>query len=143
MVEPNYDLTTDGTNVAECHPGAKIVAIQLIGSIYGLQATRLVEWVIGRDPDGAILTTGFTIANLYTADATLTNLQLKKNAWGAGHVIGTDRTGVDVRLNITSALRRTSKMLDGDVVRLVFTDDGAGTGNGIFYLRGRIITVGP
>lgn len=141
--EPNYDLTTDGTNVAECHPGAKIVAVQLIATIYGLVATRLVEWVIGRDPDGAITNTTFTMTALYTSDVSTANAMLKANVWGAGHVVATDRTGMDVRLNITKALRRASKMRDGDAIKIQFTDDGAGTGNGILYLRGRIITVGP
>lgn len=141
--EPNYDLTTDGTNVSECHPGAKIIAVQLVATIYGLVATRLVEWVIGRDPDSAITNANYTMANLYASDVTGTSTMLRPNVWGAGHVVATDRSGFETRLNITGALRRASKMRDGDVIKINFTDDGAGTGNGILYLRGRIITVGP
>lgn len=141
--EPNYDLTTDGSNLAECHPGSKIVAVQLAMTIYNITDGESVEWIIGRDPDGSILTTGFTVATLFTADLTLTGGMLRKNAWGVGHVIGSNQDNTfDTRLNITKALRRSSKMADGDTIRLVFTMSAAAS-NALFYLRGRIITVGP
>lgn len=141
--EPDYDLTTDGSVVAECHPGAKIIAVQLVLSLYGMVATRLIEYIIGRDPDAAVAAGNYKIGALYTSDITTANAMIKANTWAAGHVIASDRTSQDLRINVTKALRRASKMRDGDVIRLHFTDDGAGAGNALFYLRGRIITVGP
>lgn len=142
--EPNYDLTTDGSNVAECHPGAKIVAVQLQMSIFSVDDFETIEWVIGRDPDSTVTNASYTISNLYTADVTGTRLLLSKNVWGAGHfVAGAASSEVfNTNLNITKALRRASKMLDGDTIKLVFTMTAAG-GNAVMYLRGRIITVGP
>lgn len=142
--DPDYDVLTNGTTVAEIQPGAQIIAIQLHMTIYGLVATRLVEWLIGRDPDGAITAANFTVANVYTPDLTVTNALLKKNAWSVGHVVANDRTGFDLNINIPGKLlARAGRMNDGDVIRINFTDDGAGTGNGILYMRGRIVTRGP
>lgn len=141
--EPNYDLATDGTNVAECHPGAKIVAVQLVMTVFSVADGETVEWVIGRDPDAAITSAAFTISNLYSADVTGGRLLMSKNTWGAGHMISSDgHAAMNTSLNITKALRRASKMADGDLIRLVFTHSAAG-GNSLFYIRGRIITVGP
>lgn len=142
--DPNYDNTTDGTNVAECEPGCRIIAVQLVMTISAPDG-RLIEYMIGKDPDGAITSTSYTIANLYTADVTGTNLMLRKNVWTVGHMRTTSaRLDSTKSLNIPGkVLARAGRMEDGDVIRLSFADDGGGTGNGSWYLRGRIITRGP
>lgn len=140
--DPNYDLTTDGSNVSECHPGAMIVAVQLVLTLFSVPDGETIEWVIGRDPDGAI-GTGFTMADLYTSDVTASNALLKKNVWGAGHMVSSDgHAAMNTSLNITKALRRAAKMRDGDAIKIRFTATAA-SGNSAFYMRGRIITVGP
>lgn len=142
--DPNYDLTTDGTNVAECEPGCKIVAIQLVMTVHSVPAaSRLIEWTIGRDPD-ATLTTGLGMPTLYTSDVSTTTIVTRKNVWAAGHMVGLDKLGANINVNVSrKALARASRMADGDIIRLTFTDDSGGTGNAAFYLRGRIITRGP
>lgn len=143
--DPNYDLTTDGTNVAECQVGCRIVAVQLHMSLTNIPNGETVEWVIGRDPDGAITAAGFVVSGVYTADITQGNRMLKDNAWTVGHVMaGTaSRDTFNGRLNIArKTLKRARVMHDGDVVRLVFTHTAASSSS-LMYLRGRIITRGP
>lgn len=141
--DPDYDLATDGTNIAECQPGARIEAVQLVMTVFGANiAGETIEWIIGRDPDGA-LATNYTIGNLYTADVSANTRMIRANVWGAGHFIGTtNRDSMTSGLNITKALRRARLMADGDVIRLAFTATAAG-GDHTLYLRGRIITRGP
>lgn len=142
--DPNYDLTTDGTNVAEVQPGTRLIAIQLILTISSLVTSRTIEWVIGRDPDGAITSTNFTIGTLFNADVSTNSMAMRKNTWTAGHIVGSDRTAANININISPrALARASRLENGDVIRLHFTDAGEGAGNAIFYLRGRFITRGP
>lgn len=141
--DPNYDLATDGTNVAEVEPGCKIIAIQLHMTIV-TPANRTVEWVLYKDPDGVLTAAGATIATLYAADVEATRIVMRKNSLTAGHAIGTDRTGHNSVLNVPGrTLARSARLADGDVIRLTFTDDGGGTGDCSMYLRGRIITRGP
>lgn len=142
--DPNYDNTTDGTNVAECEPGARIIAVQLVMTTV-IPDGRLLEWMIGKDPDGVVTSTNFLVSSLYTADVTANGLVLRKNVWTVGHKRGTSqRTENTMSINIPGkVLARAGRMEDGDVIRLAFMDDGGGTGNGSWYLRGRIITRGP
>lgn len=142
--DPDYDLATDGTNVAECQPGARIEAVQIVMSIFGSNiAGETIEWVIGRDQDNALGAASFSVSELYAADFTGNRAILRKNVWGVGHFIGTANRDVsNTGLNITKALRRARLMADGDTIRLNFTATAAG-GDHTVYLRGRIITRGP
>lgn len=142
--DPNYDLATDGTNVAECEPGSKIVAVQLHMSLYNMPDGEVYEWVMGRDPDGAITAGTFTMATLYTQDVSGADLLLRKNAWAAGHIMSSTSHAFSqemVRIK-GSNLRRAGNMEDGDVIRLTFTASASAT-SPLLYLRGRIITRGP
>lgn len=142
--DPDYDLATDGSNVAECQPGARIVAVQLVLSIYGVDSGEIVEWIIGRDPDAIITGPNFSMSNLYLQDVTSTTNFLRKNTWGAGHMIST--TGRDLatqHVNISGkALKRSRLMAENDVIRLGLLSS-ADDVSGKYYLRGRIITRGP
>lgn len=142
--DPNYDLTTDGTNVAECEPGAKIIAIQLQMTITAV-AARTVEWIFLRDPDGVLAAASArNIATLYTADVSANTIVIRKNTIAAGHFLASDRTAHNSNLNVSpKALRRVARMADGDTLSLAFTDNGEGAGDSLMYLRGRIITRGP
>lgn len=143
--DPNYDLTTDGTNVAECEPGAKVVAVQLHMSIYGMPAGEVYEWTMYRDPDGALgAASNGTIATLYTADFTASNAVQRKNTFLAGHVCSsTSKEVYTDQIRITSkALRRAARFADGDLWRMTFTATPSATSPSL-YLRGRIITRGP
>lgn len=144
--DPNYDLTSDGTNIAEAHPGARIVGMNLHMSIFDVDAGETVEWILGKDPDGALGAGGvFDIADLYTSDVTANNLAVRENVWTVGHMIGEtgNRTLKNVELRIPrGTLKRSRLLADGDVIRLAFTHTAAGT-DSTMYLRGRIVTRGP
>lgn len=138
--DPNYDLTTDGTNVAECEPGSRIIAVQLVAAFRNLNTDQLVEYVIGRDPDQAIGAANYTIANLYAADVSAQNLALRRNIWAAGSVIGTTQNeSVPIRIRVGKAIKRSRVMHDGDAIRLSITMSSV-TNDAALYLRGRIIT---
>lgn len=143
--DPNYDLTTDGTNVAEVEPGARIVAIQLVLTIFALVSGRTVEWVLGKDPDNALGAASTTVASLYNSDITTGNTWLRKNTIAMGHVIAsTNRDLYNSNVNVPrKAMARVARMADGDAFYISFADAGEGVGNALFYLRGRIITRGP
>lgn len=143
--DPNYDLATDGTNVAECQVGARIVAVQLHLSLTNIPNGETVEWILGRDPDASITTAGFLVGNVYTADVTTGNRLLKDNTWTIGHVMaGTaSRDTFNGTLRIPGkTMRRSRLMNENDVIRLVFTHTAAGSSS-LMYLRGRIVTRGP
>lgn len=142
--DPDYDLTSNlSSTTAECQPGARIIALQLHMTIVAV-AGRTVEWMLMKDPDGAITAANTTLANLYTADVSTTTAMIRKNTVAVGHILAGDRTAFDKSLNVPGkALRRISLMADGDILRLSFADNGEGAGDSLLYLRGRIITRGP
>lgn len=144
--DPNYDLTSDGSsNVAECHPGAKIIAIQLVMTVFQLDTDDVYHWIIGRDPDGALqAASAFTVATLYTSDVSTTTALLRKNTWACGHFVGSstrDKFNTPVIIS-SKALRRSARLADGDVIRMNWTNPHASTDAKV-YVRGRIITRGP
>lgn len=143
--DPNYDLTTDGANIAECIVGSRIIAIQLHMTISEVDGGEIVEWILGKDPDQALTATNFTISNLYTSDIDPNRRMLRENVWMADHMIGEtgNRTLKNATIRIPSkTLKRSRLMADNDVIRLVFTHTVSGT-DSLMYLRGRIITRGP
>lgn len=146
--DPDYDLATDGTNVAECHPNSRIVAVQLHVGLYPASNPinpGPLEWMIARDPDGALGAAGLiTPGNLYAADVTTATDMLRKNVWAMGHMfLTTNRDAANLNIRISrKALRRARIMRDGDKVSISFTNPDA-TDTAKLYIRGRIISKTP
>lgn len=140
--DPDYDQLIDGTSPAECAAGTKIIACQLHFQIVAGQDNEIIEWVLLRDPDGALAAAATqSIDTLYTQDKSLNSMIMRKNAVAAGHIIMDSNHGTpEVRVNIPrKALRRISTLQENDFFKIVFTMTAAG-GNATLYGRGRIIT---
>lgn len=146
--DPDYDKTSDGTNVAECHPNSRILAFQLVMGLYVASnpiSNGPMEFLMYRDRDAAISgASAGNMSTLYTADFSTTTGMLRKNTYLAGHqFITTNYEQKTVRLSVSrKALRRAGIMHDGDLIRLAFDNPDPDTAC-MLYLRGRIITKTP
>jgi len=145
--DPDYDQLIDGTNPAECSPGSRIIALQLHfqfvpGATPGDLSGEICEWVLLKDPDGALSAAGgANMATLYTQDVTTLTKMIRKNAIAADQIVFS--TNVDnprMRINLSrKALRRIGPMQENDTLRIAFTMTPA-SANATLYGRGRIIT---
>lgn len=139
--DPDYDQLIDGTTPAEVAPGSRILALQLqFQWVANGGDNEIVEWILFKDPDGAMGVTT-DIADLYVQDITTLGKMLRKNCIAAGHTIfDSNHATPELRVNIPrKTLRRIGPMQENDVLRMVFTATAA-AGNHTLYGRGRIIT---
>jgi len=142
--DPNYDVTSDGTNVAEIHPESRVIRLQLVMGLY-VDSNPIVggplEWLLGRDPDSALTASSMTMATLMASDVNAGVKVLRANTWATGHMFLTTTKGQGNSRVIVSrkALRRSRVFHDGDKLRIVFTNPDADTAAKL-YLRGRIIS---
>lgn len=139
--EPNYDTTSDGTNIAECEPGSRLISVQLVMTMYGMDANTIVEWNLHKNPDQTLTASETTVAALYAADVEPENRMLRKNTFTAGHFIGTSNHDTQTtRVRIArKAMKRNAVMADNDQIAFTFANLDA-TDAALLYIRGRLIT---
>lgn len=144
--DPNYDTTSDGTNIAEVHPNSRLLGMQLHMGLYVASnpiSNGPMEFILYRDPDAA-LSTAATMAELQGADVTTNRLTLRKNTILAGHqFITTNREYQNQNLRVRrKTLNRIRVMHDNDVIKMAFTNPDPDTVC-MLYLRGRILSKTP
>lgn len=135
--DPNYDLVTDGTNVAECEIGSFIRKVQLHITYQASAAGDMVEMMLFKDPDAAF-TTNMTPTQLYTSDVSSISLDVRKNTvW---YHLFVASTGRDTFVGGPSlkAMGRIKVMRENDNLRLLFSVPA--NDSGTYYITGRIIT---
>lgn len=141
--DPDYDLNSDGSTVAECQPFSKIIDINLQVRIEPA-AGNTVEWILVKDPDGLFTASQPAPASLFTADVTLTTMALRKYVlkYGWFKAVSGIKDAWGGRLRIKrQAVRRAGSMLDGDKLLLIIANPSAGAGDliitGTITLAGR------
>lgn len=138
--DPDYDLTTDGTNVAEAQARSRLTGIKLDMGLTPSSAGETMEWMLFKSPDGVLNAT--TPATLFTADVSTSTLALRKNvvAYGLFRAsANTDARQARIRIK-RAAMRRIAQLKDGDSLRLAITHSADST-DGILDLTGTITTV--
>lgn len=143
--DPDYDLTTDGTNVSECQPFSRITKIDLKCRIQpgGTNSSNRIEWILLKDPDGALEAGAITPASLFLSDVSLPSNSLRKYTLAYGWTVATtNKDGEQFHIRIRrKALLRAGLMHDGDKLLFVFTNNHA-TLAGTLDCTGRIVTTG-
>lgn len=125
--DPNHDLVTDGTNIAECETGSRIIDLRLKIVFTVGSSGDMTEVALWRDKDAGI-TTSFTISALFNSDYTLTNEEVKGVCmwydmlnWGSG----SDKQTAFPRIR-RAAMARNKRLREGDVLKLLFSqNDGS------------------
>lgn len=115
--DPDYDLATDGSNVAEAEALSRLRSIRLRVSYFAgtsNAAGALVEWILFRNPDN--LLTSVNPSKLFQADIDATSALLRKNALAYGGFYSSannDTHLFDVRIR-RAAIKRIQRLSDGD-----------------------------
>lgn len=140
--DPDYDLISDGTNIAECESNAKITKIELRLEYYNSTgAGNTLEYMVYRNQDNSFNASDFVPANLFTSDYTATLSEIKKNTILYNHaMISANFETVKQRLTIKrKALARVRNMRDMDELVINFELPAGTTQN--LNLIGRIWTI--
>lgn len=137
--DPDYDLTSDGTLIAEAQARSRITSIDLNMTVNPGVTGEVGEWMLYRDPDSAI--GAADPSTLFQADLTTTVAALRKNAVAYGMLIGnTNVENISRRVFIKrKAMRRISGLADNDLLKIAFQLT-AGASNGALSMYGRIRT---
>lgn len=138
--DPNRDLISNGSDIAECKVNSKITKIQLTVVLSSYSAGEVTELLLHKDPDLAI-TTSFTVTSLFLADFTAVSSAVKKNSlvyrfFRALAVSDGARIGMGMK---RKALRRAGKMNENDTLKLAAINGAFATNNTIDVV-GRIWT---
>lgn len=140
--DPDYDLNSDGTTVAEVQPFSKIVGMNLKFRLEAA-AGNTVEWLLIKDPDGLFTATQPAPSTLFTADITLTTIAVRKYTLAYGWLKSVsgirDSTIFKIRVS-KAAIKRAGAFLDGDKLLLIIANPSAGAGE--FILTGTITLAG-
>lgn len=125
--DPDYDLISDGTNIAECQVGSMIQDVNLAIMMHGMAANDREEIIFFRDPDVA-LTTTVTPVSLFTSDYTTATQAIKKaTMWYSMYQMMGAGTGFQTAPRIRhAALLRNKNQLDGDVIKISFHQNDGG-----------------
>lgn len=117
--DPDYDLATDGSNVAEAEALSRLRRIDLRISYFAGTANAagaLVEWILFRSPDNTLASTA--PSSLFTADISPTTALVRKNvlAYGGFYSSANNDTRVfNVRIR-RAAIKRIQRLSDGDKI---------------------------
>lgn len=127
--EPNYDTTSDGTNVAEAEALSRLMKIDLNLSFFSgtsNAAGALVEWMLYRDPDAQLGTE--TPSTLFTADVSATTAMVRKNVLAYGGFYSSANNDTKAfRIGIRrKAMQRVRRLSDGDKIMLVIITAATG-----------------
>lgn len=136
--DPDYDLTSNDTNIAEAEALSRLKRIDLNISYFSGTANAagaLVEWVLYRDPDNIGIITN--LSDLFIADVTANSLAVRKNVVAYGGFYSSANNDTQrFRIGIKrAAMRRISRLSDND--RLKFSIITAATG-AKFFMYGAI-----
>lgn len=136
--DPNYDLATDGTNVAECEIGSRILDIDLKIVLHTIAQNDVSEVIIFKDPD-VMLTTGMTPANLFLADVTQLTTNLRKYAMWYNVFIGggAGQNHTFFAKISRGAMARNRRMAENDTLKILFSQNDASASRKAFIV-GRI-----
>lgn len=137
----DYDIVSDGTLIARCDTGARIVDIQLHTVIWGMASSDRVEVIMYRDRDSGI-TTSMTPAALFTSDYTTVTDAVRKHCMHYNYYQGAsnrDAFNTPIRAS-RGAMARNKQMQDQDILKILFSmNDGSTTRK--MTMIGRITTV--
>lgn len=138
--DPDYDLVSNNTTIAECQVGSKIVSIELF-LVYKAAAAIMHEIAIYRDRDGSFSTMTPDTQAFNVADYSATVDQVRSNIIGYRPIYLTSNADArPMRLPISkSALRRNQTMHDNDSLKL-FIRNNAGS-SATWWIQGHINTV--
>lgn len=137
---PDYDIETDGTNVAECETGARIVGMDLKMIIYLPDVKNRVEMMLYRDKDGGV-SASFVPTNLFDSDHTPHIENVKRNTvFYDIFIAGSTQDKYSRTLRGFPAMKRVRLMQENDVFRLNFIN-GTYTNAANWTLVGSITTV--
>lgn len=137
---PNEDLATDGTNIAEVNYGSRLLGIDLNVYYKYPASNQIMECMIYKDID-SLIGASADPAELFNQDVNSTNILIRKTClayWNS--VSGTsskDLYGARVRIS-HSALARNRKLAAGDKLYIVFKNMHATLG-GKYWITGKII----
>lgn len=142
--DPDYDLSSDGTNIAEVQPFSKITNIKLACQLDtgGNSHTDRLEWILVKDPDGMLAAASAVPADLFTADVSTTTVLLRKYTLAYGWFVSTasaENQKFNIRIK-AKALRRAGLLHDGDRLRFFVRNESASAG--FMNLTGTITTRG-
>lgn len=137
--DPNYDLATDGTNVAECEVGSRLIGIDLNIKLYTIAQNDIEEVILYKDPDN-LLSTGMTPSELFAADVTAQRIVVRKHAmWYNVFIGGGAGQNHQFFMRVSKgAMARNRKFADGDVLKLMFSQNDASISRKA-YIVGRLI----
>lgn len=126
--DPDYDIVSNGTTIAECHANSKIVKVQLKINLFNSSTDKFVEWALYRDPD-QVLGTNATIDAMFTSDVSTNDQLMKKNAVAYGNKRFTSQAdgGIAKIFIKRKALARIRTMHDNDKLRLLFQEESQST----------------
>lgn len=139
--EPNYDLTSDGTNIAEAEARSRVRKIDLTVSFFAgtsNAAGALVEWLLFRDPDNFANVTA--PSDLFTADLNTVTMSLRKNALAYGGFFSSannDTRVFHIRIS-RKAMQRTQVLQDNDRIKLQMVTAATGAK---YFIHGAITTM--
>lgn len=138
--DPDYDLVSNGTNIAECHSNSRITKMQLMMQYYNSTGAGLtVEQMLFKAPDGQSAA-DFTPANLWVSDFEITDNMVKKFTvmYKADLISATFETVKGKIFIKRAALKRIRTMRDNDAL-IYSLIPPAGTTQ-VLNLMGRIWT---
>lgn len=127
--DPNHDLISDGSNIAECETGSRIVDLDLKLMLWDATTDDRIEVALFRDKDAG-LTTSLSVTNLFLSDYTATAQEVKSACmWYEMFLFGSSSdmktTGPRIR---HQAMARNKRMRENDLIKLLFScDDGGAT----------------
>lgn len=136
--DPDYEITSDGTAVAECETLSRIEKIDLNLSYFAgtsNAAGGLVEWALYRDPDNSGIMTG--PEDIFIATDSAGQSQRNKNviAYGGFYSSANNDTKLfHVRIR-RAALRRVARMNDNDRLKFIIVTPATGAK---FFMYGAI-----
>lgn len=140
--DPDYEILTNGTTIAECQTNSKIVKISLGISYYtNGGAGGVNEFIVYRDPDNELGSVdpqnAFSVAESALQESKRKNILVyRANLLSASGLVWQSRTAIKEK-----ALRRARLMQDNDRLKLSFTT-GAGATQKLL-VQGRIWTRFP
>lgn len=135
---PDEDLATDGTNLAEISPGSRITSIDLMLFVKGNSVPQL-EVFMFRDPDNILGGSTLNPTKLFQQDVDTTTVILRKNCLTYFPIIPTtthDLWANPVRIS-AAALARNRRLKAGDDLNLNFYNANS-SATGKYWLVGKI-----
>lgn len=139
---PDYDLATDGTNVAQCETGARIVGmnLKLVVLAAASGSGKRTEMLLFRDEDNAVAT-NFTPSNLFNPDVSVERDDVRQNTvWYDLFVPTAQKDGFTKMIRGFKGMRRIRLLKENDRLKINFVNGTVGT-DFRYIIVGTITTV--